>query len=194
MKSIIYSKILFSLCWIFLTTLICGEGFYSKISIGKSSDVCLTASRVKVRNYWDKEIQGKVIKIADGDTFTLIFENDFDVRVRLNGIDCPEKSQPFSKRAKQALSDFIFAKMVVVRYKNKDGYGRVLGDVFVDGLHINKEMLKLGLSWHYKRYSDDVELDSLERDARQNRRGLWSEKNPIPPWEWRKGKRIKSVD
>ena len=194
MKSIIYSNILFSLCWIFLIPLIYGAGFYSKIWINRNSDISQSYKGAEAKDYWDKEITGKVIKIADGDTFTMIFENDFDVRVRLNGIDCPEKSQPFSKKAKQALSDFIFAKMVVVRYKKKDGYGRVLGDIFVDGVNVNKEMLKLGLAWHFKRYSDDQELDSLERDARQNRRGLWSEKNPIPPWDWRKGIRIKSTD
>jgi micrococcal nuclease len=138
-------------------------------------------------NIIDKEIHGKVIKIADGDTFTMIFDNDFDVRVRLNGIDCPEKNQPFSKRAKQLLSDFIFGKMVVVQYKEKDRYGRVIGDVFVDGLNINYEMVKLGLAWHFKRYSDDDKLDSLEKDARYKGIGIWSDKNPIPPWEWRKG-------
>ena len=134
-----------------------------------------------------KEIHGKVVKIADGDTFTMVFENDFEVRVRLNGIDCPERSQPFSKKAKQTLSDFIFGKMVVVQYTKKDSYGRVIGDVFVDDLHINNEMVKLGMAWHYKRFSHDIQLDSLENDARNNKIGLWSEKSPIPPWEWRKG-------
>jgi len=144
-------------------------------------------------NIIEKKIQGKVIKIADGDTFTMIFDNDFDVRVRLNGIDCPEKNQPFSKRAKQLLSDFIFGKMVVVKYKEKDRYGRVIGDVYIDGLHVNYEMVKYGLAWHFKRYSDDDQLDSLEKDARYKRIGIWSNKNPIPPWEWRKGTRpIKS--
>jgi micrococcal nuclease len=187
MQSIIFSKIFFSFYLIFMAISICNEARNGIMPIDRRVDITKTTKESEVRRFWGKEIQGKVIKIADGDTFTMIFDNDFDVRVRLNGIDCPEKSQPFSKRAKQALSDFIFGKMVVVQYKEKDRYGRVIGDVYIDGLHVNYEMVKLGLAWHFKRYSDDEELNSLEKDARYKRIGLWSDKKPIPPWEWRKG-------
>src|SRR5690606_19508152 len=84
-----------------------------------------------------KSIEGKVTKIADGDTFTMVFDNGFDVRVRLNGIDSPEKKQAFSKRAKKELSDLIFEKIVTVYYDKKDGYGRVLGDVFIGNINVN---------------------------------------------------------
>lgn len=134
-----------------------------------------------------KHIEGKVIKIADGDTFTLIFDNGFDVRVRLNGIDSPEKKQAFSKRAKQTLSDLIYDKEVKVYYESKDRYGRVLGDVFIDDLNINQEMVRRGMAWHFKRYSDDETLVQLEIEARKNKTGLWADPNAVAPWEF-KGK------
>lgn len=135
-------------------------------------------------------ITGKVIKIADGDTFTLLLEHDnFKVRVRLVSIDCPEKKQPFSKKAKQYLSQLIFGKKVKVYYHKKDRYGRVLGEVFVDNINVNEEMLKAGYAWHFKKYSKDKHLAELENQARKKKIGLWNDPNPIPPWEWRKRKR-----
>ncbi|MGF1557157.1 thermonuclease family protein [Paucihalobacter sp.] len=132
-----------------------------------------------------KYVDGKVIKIADGDTFTMIFDNGFEVRVRLNGIDSPEKKQAFSNKAKQALSAMIFKKEVRVYYKSKDKYGRVLGDVFIDSLNVNHEMVKQGMAWHFTRYSDDKTLATLEQEARKNRVGLWVDPNPVAPWEFR---------
>jgi micrococcal nuclease len=130
-------------------------------------------------------VMGKVIRIADGDTFTMVFENGFDVRVRLNGIDSPEKKQAFSNRAKQTLSELIYDKEVKVFYENKDRYGRVLGDVFVNDLNVNREMVKRGMAWHYKQYSDDETLARLEVEARNNKTGLWADPNPVAPWEFR---------
>ncbi|MEX0997613.1 MAG: thermonuclease family protein [Flavobacteriaceae bacterium] len=133
-----------------------------------------------------KHIEGKVIKIADGDTFTLIFDNGFDVRVRLNGIDSPEKKQAFSKRAKQSLSNLIYDKEVKVYYGSKDRYGRVLGEVFVNDLNVNHEMVRRGMAWHFKRYSDDETLAQLEIEARKNKTGLWADPNAVAPWEFRR--------
>ncbi|NCP61398.1 MAG: thermonuclease family protein [Flavobacteriales bacterium] len=133
----------------------------------------------------DKFIEGKVTRIADGDTFTLIFDNGFDVRVRLNGIDSPEKKQAFSKRAKQTLSDLIFDKEVKVYYKSKDRYGRVLGDVYVGEVNINHEMVRRGMAWHFTRYSEDETLAALEKEAKKNKIGLWAEAEPVAPWVYR---------
>ena len=134
----------------------------------------------------NKFIEGKVIKIADGDTFTLIFKNGFDVRVRLNGIDSPEKKQAFSKRAKQTLSDLIINKDVKVHYESKDRYGRVLGDVYVGNVNINYEMVRRGMAWHFTRYSEDNILATLEKEARNNKIGLWVDSEPVSPWDYRK--------
>jgi len=137
-------------------------------------------------------ITGKVVKIADGDTFTILLEQDhFKVRVRLVSIDSPERKQPFSKRAKQYLSQLIFGKKVKVYYHKKDRYGRVLGEVYVGNINVNEAMLKAGYAWHFKKYSKDKHLERLEYLARKNKKGLWSDPNPIPPWEWRKHKTIK---
>jgi len=132
-----------------------------------------------------KTIEGKVIRISDGDTFSLIFDNGFDVKVRLNGIDSPERKQAFSKKAKQALSALIFDKVVTVAYKKKDRYGRVLGEVYVDGINVNHEMVRRGMAWHFTRYSDDKDLARLEQEARKNKVGLWSDPNAVAPWEFR---------
>ncbi|MCZ4319184.1 thermonuclease family protein [Aequorivita viscosa] len=153
---------------------------------GRFSETNQDTSTTRINTSPDKLIEGKVIKIADGDTFTLIFDNGYNVRVRLNGIDTPEKKQAFSKKAKQELSSMIFNKNVRVDYSSKDRYGRVLGDVYVGDLNVNEEMIKRGMAWHYKKYSDDENLAHLEIEAQRNKIGIWSDPNPIPPWEFRK--------
>ena len=150
-------------------------------------------SRRNSSNFLNKNrqlITGKVIKIADGDTFTILLQHDnFKVRVRLVSIDCPEKKQPFSKKAKQFLSQLIFEKKVKVYYHKKDRYGRVLGEVYIGNINVNEEMLKAGYAWHFKKYSKDKHLAELETLARKQKKGLWADPNPIPPWEWRKRKK-----
>lgn len=135
-------------------------------------------------------ISGKVVRIADGDTFTLLNEENKQVRVRLYGIDCPENKQDFSQAARKFTSDKIFEKVVKVEVKNKDRYGRVVGLVILpDGKILNEELLKAGLAWHYKYYDKTGSFAKLERLAKRGKVGLWSHKNPIPPWEFRKIKR-----
>lgn len=133
-----------------------------------------------------KLVYGKVTRIADGDTFTMVFDNGFEVRVRLNGIDSPERKQAFSNRAKQALSNLIFNKEVKVYYESTDRYGRVLGEVHIDGLNVNHEMVRLGMAWHFTRYSDNKTLAALEKEAIKNKIGLWADPNPVAPWEFRR--------
>ncbi len=129
---------------------------------------------------------GKVIKITDGDTIIVITENQQQIKIRLDGIDCPESKQDFGTRAKQAVSDLCFGKQVKVVYSGKDRYGRILGTVYIGNKNINKELLRMGLAWHYKLFNKDKELAKLEQEARNKRIGLWSHPNPIPPWEFRK--------
>jgi endonuclease YncB( thermonuclease family) len=109
----------------------------------------------------------------------------------LEGIDCPEKrgGQPYCDKAKQALSQLIFGKEVLVKSISTDRYGRTLGRVFVDGVDVNRELVARGLAWHYVKYSDDETLADAERAARQQRHGLWADPEPIPPWDWRRGRR-----
>ena len=166
----------------------CGERYYKGEgqNVNQHIDQKQDSEKIPQSSSENKEILGKVIKISDGDPFTLIFENNFEVRVRLDGIDCPEKKQAFSNKAKQTLSDLIFGKMVSVTYEDKDRYGRVLGEVFVGDVNVNQQMIRRGYAWHFKRYSDDPILAELELEAKVNKVGLWVDQNPIPPWEYRK--------
>lgn len=137
-----------------------------------------------------KDLYGRVVKVADGDTITILTEGNIQEKIRMSGIDCPEKSQAFGSQAKTFTSDRCFGEYVRVRYDSKDRYGRTLGIVFLpDGKNLNRELLKAGLAWHYKQYDNDPELAKLETDARVARRGLWSDPHPIAPWDYRKMKK-----
>ncbi len=130
-------------------------------------------------------LNGKVIGVMDGDTFDLLKGTE-QVRVRLEGIDSPEKGQPFGNNAKQALSNLCFGQPVQVVFTQKDRYGRVIAKAYLsDGRCLNEEMLRLGMAWHFKRYSDDARWAKMEDNARQSRVGLWADSRPVPPWEWR---------
>lgn len=136
-----------------------------------------------------------VVGVTDGDTITVVKEacSSHDLRhkqqerVRLASIDCPEKHQPFGQRAKQFTSDLVHDRFVTIREQGRDRYGRVLGEVILpNGGSLNRELVAGGFAWWYRRYApDDRDLEKLEGEAREARRGLWSEPTPVPPWEWR---------
>jgi len=134
-------------------------------------------------------LEGKVIKIADGDTLTLLTPSNQQVKIRLAGIDTPEKRQPFGNRAKQALSNLAFQKQALIEVEAKDRYGRTVGTVFVGSQNLNAELVKQGMAWVYRKYTSDKRLYVLESEAKQTKRGLWLDENPIPPWDWRRGRR-----
>ena len=133
------------------------------------------------------EFNGKVVAIADGDTVTVL-DGTTQVRVRLRGVDCPEKRQAFGTRAKQFTSDLVFGKEVTVKPKERDRYGRVVAEIVLpDGRILNQELVRAGLAWWYRRYEpNDETLRALEKEARAARRGLWADPNPVPPWEFRR--------
>lgn len=130
---------------------------------------------------------GKVVSVADGDTITLLLPGKQQEKVRLEGIDCPEKRQPFGTRAKQFTSKLVFGKEVSIKRYETDRYGRTIGRVYIDGKCLNKELLKAGLAWHYKKYSSDQEFAALEARARQQKIGVWGSQNAIAPWQFRNG-------
>ena len=137
------------------------------------------------------EIKGKVVSVADGDTITILDADKIQHKIRLQGIDAPEKGQAFGTKSKERLSEKIGEKEVVVKWKNKDRYGRVLGEIYLGDRHINLEMVQDGLAWHYKQYSKSKELAVAEDEARNAKKGLWVDKEPEPPWEFRKMERAK---
>jgi len=127
----------------------------------------------------------KVVGITDGDTIKVLVDNK-PVKVRLAEIDCPEARQAFGTKAKQYTADLAFGKSVRIITKGKDRYGRTLAEVILpDGKNLNKELVRSGLAWQYKQYSKTPEYKRLEEEARTNKRGLWVDKNPVPPWKFR---------
>ena len=133
------------------------------------------------------QLNGKVVSIADGDTFTLLTADKRQVRVRLHGIDCPEKTQPWGNKAKEFTSEAIFGKTVSVQEKDIDRYGRTIGMVTMpNGEILNEALLKAGLAWHYTYYDINPEWAVLEQIARKQKLGLWKDSEPIAPWQYRR--------
>ena len=130
---------------------------------------------------------GKVVGVSDGDTISVMRAGKA-VKVRLHGIDCPEKKQPYGTRAKQFTSDLAFGKEVTIRIQTTDRYGRTVAVVILpDGKNLNWEIVDAGLAWWYRKYAtDDRILERLEAEAGEAKRCLWADKNPMPPWEWRR--------
>jgi len=132
-------------------------------------------------------ITGKVISIFDGDTYELLIKGDTTIRVRMEGIDAPEKGMPYNKKAKKYLSELCFNKNVKLLVTGEDKYNRVLGFTFAyDSIELSHEMIRAGLAWHFKKYNSDTDLSELEIKAKELRIGLWQDKHPYPPWEIRK--------
>ncbi|MCI0427830.1 MAG: thermonuclease family protein [Nitrospiraceae bacterium] len=133
-----------------------------------------------------------MIGVADGDTITVLGFNRAQHRVRLAGIDAPEKSQAYGNASKQHLSALVFGQNITVVYHKTDRYGRTLGTVLVHGRDVNLGQVKTGLAWHYKQYQgeqrpkDRAAYAQAEVNARKNRFGLWRDSHPIPPWEFRR--------
>ena len=135
---------------------------------------------------FSQKIAAKVVGVKDGDTFVVLHEKK-EIVVRLEHIDAPEKNQPFGTKAKQFASDFCFGKtVVVIGNGKKDRNGRWIGEIFYKNQNLGKELVRNGLAWHFKRYSKSENYADLEMEARKKKRGLWQEKEPIAPWEWRK--------
>lgn len=140
------------------------------------------------------EITGKVVSIADGDTITILTAEKKQVKIRFNGIDAPERGQPFGTRAKEHLSSIVGGKSVRIVTHGEDRYDRTIGDVFVaaekpedSAKNVNTVMVADGFAWHYVYYApDNKELAEAEKTARGKKQGLWADASPVAPWDWRK--------
>jgi endonuclease YncB( thermonuclease family) len=136
-------------------------------------------------------IYGKVVGVADGDTITVLDADNTQHKIRLSGIDAPEKKQAFGQRSKQSLSDLVFSKTVAVETTKRDRYGREIGKVIVNGVDANLVQVQRGFAWHYKAYEreqpaiDRKVYANAENEARAARRGLWADVEPVPPWDFR---------
>jgi micrococcal nuclease len=129
---------------------------------------------------------GLVVEVLDGDTIEAL-QRGKAVRIRLNGIDCPEKGQPYGKAAKQFTSEMTLGKPVTVEVKRLEKEGLLVADVILpDGSVLNQELVEAGLAWRSGKYGKSPVLAALEQAARKARRGLWADPNPVAPWCWRK--------
>lgn len=136
--------------------------------------------------------QGKVVGVADGDTITVLHDGKGE-KIRLYGVDAPEKRQDFGQRAKQFTSDQVFGKTVEVTPMATDRYGRTVGLVTVDGQSLSRNLVASGLAWVYDQYchrDECVQWRGLQEQAKASKSGLWSIPNPTPPWEFRHPKAI----
>ena len=140
-------------------------------------------------------ITGRVVGVADGDTITVLDADKMQHKIRLSGIDAPEKKQPFGNRSKESLSALTFDKTVAVETTKRDKYGRQIGKVLADGRDVNLVQIERGMAWFYRQYrreqsTDDQRLyEAAEDAAKAGKRGLWRDDGPVPPWEFRRAKR-----
>ena len=141
------------------------------------------------------EWQGTVVAVADGDTLTLLDASRTQHRIRLDGIDAPERTQPYGQRARQSLAALAHGRAARADCPKVDRYGRAVCRVYVDGVDVGLEQIRRGYAWHYVKYAHeqravDRELYArAETDARSASAGLWSFSDPIPPWDYRRAPR-----
>ncbi|TFZ08948.1 thermonuclease family protein [Ramlibacter humi] len=143
----------------------------------------------------DSVLLGRVVGLADGDTVTVLDSSFVQHKIRVAGIDAPEKSQAFGNRSKAHLASLVMGKPVEVHWHKKDRYGRVVGLVMVGAVDAGLEQVRAGMAWHYTAYAREqsaeqqVSYAAAEADARLNHRGLWRDATPIAPWDFRAAKR-----
>lgn len=156
---------------------------FAAISLSAALLTCLGHAHADV-------LEGKVVGVTDGDTVTVLVDRR-EVKVRVAGIDAPEKKQPFGQRSKEHLSDCAFGKSVAVEWSKTDRYGRTIGKVLADGVDCGLRQIQDGMAWHYKAYAkeqsatDRVTYAEAESQAMSRKAGLWSDPHPVPPWEFR---------
>ena len=145
-------------------------------------------------------LTGRVVGIADGDTITVLDANRQQHKIRLGGIDAPEKAQPFGQRSKESLSRLVFNKEVRVDWTKRDKYKRIVGKVWVQPadcptcpmtLDAGHAQIAAGMAWWYRKYAKEQQPrirggTDCEQEARARRVGLWRDADPVPPWEWRR--------
>jgi endonuclease YncB( thermonuclease family) len=162
------------------------------VSCSRQPERKTTPAQPVTAPFGKQTLTGRVVSVADGDTVTVLDSNDTQHRIRLEGIDAPERRQPFGSKSKESLAAMIFGKEVTVVSGKTDQYGRLVGKFLLDGKDVNLEQVKAGMAWHYKFYEDEQTTEDrelyakAEDDARAARRGLWQDPNPVEPYQFRK--------
>ncbi len=130
-------------------------------------------------------LTGKVVSVTDGDTIKILTKDKTLYKIRLNGIDAPERSQAFGKKSKYNLSSLVAGRIADIHYEKEDRYGRILGTVYVDKQDANLKQIEDGYAWVYRRYCSRPDYYKAEKYAKDRKLGLWYDKHPIPPWDYR---------
>lgn len=144
---------------------------------------------------WAEDYAGRIVGVIDGDTVDLLTDGKELIRVRLSGIDAPEKKQAFGSVAKKMLSDLAFDRRAVIAGRKRDRNGRLVGKVLVAGSDMNLQMVQHGLAWHYKKFAKEQAVEDRQRyadaelRAKARRLGLWADKEPVAPWEFRSSRK-----
>lgn len=138
-------------------------------------------------------LSGKVVKIVDGDTFDILLDDLTTKRIRMEGIDAPERKMAFYQVSKDYLGKLCFQQVVRIEQTSTDRYGRTVAKTYLaNGSELGLLMIEAGYAWHFKKYSSDRQLAKAEIKARNNKTGLWVDVLPIAPWEWRKNAKSKN--
>lgn len=134
----------------------------------------------------DDSVEGKVTRIIDGDSILVTDAKSVEYEVQLEGIDAPELKQDFGKESTEGLTKLLKGKTVRLTWKSTDNFDRLLAQVYDGEKHINMEMIKSGMAWHFKRYNKDETLSKAETEAKEAKKGLWATESPVAPWDYRK--------
>ena len=167
----------------------------TKINFNRAGVLVVAAFAILTTATHAETLTGRVVGIADGDTLTLLDASKTQHKIRLAGIDSPEKGQAFGQVCKKSLSDLAYDRVAAVESSKLDRYGRVIGKVLVGGQDVNLEQVRRGCGWHYKKYQNEQSLEDrlsynrAEEEARNNRVGLWADSAPVAPWDWRAERR-----
>ena len=144
-------------------------------------------------------LTGRVVKVTDGDTITILDSTNTQHKIRLSGIDAPERKQAFGGKSREALASSVAGKQVTIDWNKRDKYQRIVGKVLVNGKDANLQQLRNGLAWHYKKYENEQDVEdrstyaNAEYEAQSDKAGLWQDKQPLAPWDWRKQSRTLSA-
>lgn len=147
------------------------------------------------RNHTTSNIKasGKVVKIVDGDTFDILLDNHTTMRIRMEGIDAPERGMAFYQVAKSYLGELCLDQIIQIEETNIDRYGRVIAKSYIGNRsELGLLMIEAGYAWHFKRYSSDMQLAQAENTARDKKVGLWVDRMPVAPWDWRENLKSKN--
>jgi endonuclease YncB( thermonuclease family) len=178
----LYVSILLSICSMNLARCICVALLVGILATGTVAPATAQDSGA--------EVAGKVVRVLDGDTFEVRRPDGQTLTVRLFGVDAPESDQPFGAEATQAAQRYVGGARVRLTVRETGAYGRTIGRLHIQGRSLAQLLVRDGLAWHSDRYApNETTLARLERRARNANRGLWSQRGPVPPWDWRDGLR-----